>query len=80
MIKFTICLFVMLASLACKRTTSKYTDVQKLAPVPPPPDSIGPSPAILPLQNITVPKLDTVIKAVTSHELVAYAQTLQGIP
>ena len=64
--------------LACKRTTSKYTDVQKLAPAPP--DSIGPSPAISPLQNIPAPKLDTVIKGITSHELVGFAQTLLGIP
>ena len=85
MMKFTICLFLILIGLACKRTASNDTDDRKIASTcvnstSTRVDSIGPSLAADSPQKITAPELTQVIKSITAHELVAFAKTLLGIP
>jgi cell wall-associated NlpC family hydrolase len=78
MIKFTIYLFLVLISLACKRTASKNTDERKIESARA--DTIDPSLSVNSQQNSTEFKLDHVNKGITGHELVDFAQTLLGIP
>lgn len=78
MIKFIICFFLILLSLACERTANKNTLDRKIESVST--DSIGVLLSLHPQQNITEPKLNQEMKGVTGHELVNFAQTLLGIP
>jgi cell wall-associated NlpC family hydrolase len=79
MIKFAICLFLILIGLACKRVANNDTVDRKIDSTRV--DSIGPSFATDSQQKITAPpELTQVIKGITGHELVSFAQTLLGIP
>jgi cell wall-associated NlpC family hydrolase len=78
MIKFAICLFLILIGLACKRVANNDTVDRKIDSTRV--DSIGPSLAADSPQKITAPELTQVIKSITGHELVSFAQTLLGIP
>ncbi|HET6994687.1 MAG TPA: C40 family peptidase [Chitinophagaceae bacterium] len=78
MIKFTICLFLVLIDPTCKRAANNDTGDQKIDS--PRVDSIRPSLAADSGQKITASELNQVIKGITGHQLVAFAQTLLGVP
>jgi len=78
MLKFIICSFLIITSLACKQTASKDIVEQKTITIPA--DSIRSSFSADTQQTIMAPQLVQPIKGVTGHELVGYAQTLIGVP
>jgi len=73
-----LCLFLILTSLACKRTGSKNNDDQTIVVLPT--DTVSSSFTGPSQQSITAVQLNPVIKSVSRHELVDFGRTLIGVP